>query len=654
VIASRIGAVLCATLVLAYPVASYLGTASVPAVLRLVWIALAVAALLRPGASLLAFVAGAPLLPIVPLLAGWPVSLVEQWLLALLVASWLRHARRPGPPVFPRLAWLLLAIVTSSLVVTLAPVALGEQGVSGVASLLHSFLREDFIAGPGGRHMFAPVVAWAVIAEGIGLGWLLWRHLDESGEDGHHQLVKAALTGGVLVSVWAIWQWWTRANLLPTWAALDPFITRVNASFTDVNTLGSYMAALVPVFGGMACLATHWQRRLAWAGGLWLACTAAVFTGSRASWVGLVLGTLACAGLAWRLRVWNASPEGRAHVRRLVIGGAVAAGVLAAALTAYATHADVRHGSQRSYLDAVLYTVNLRVPLDERLKWRVQWWQAGVAMIEAKPLGGIGIGRFYRDLSRYASDPDRLARIQENAHNYPLQLAAECGLPALTAWIALIVQVTWRGHRGARLAGSRRLAVLVAAGAGGTVAILATCLTGHPLLLREGQMAFWIVLAIAAGVPATWRTSRRSIGWFPAALLVVAISTPLHVRADFDGIDWSRRTVGMYPEESDHAGSYRWTKGTSTFYVPQGALTLTFSVRSLAPVAQRIEVSLNGQVLDTIDLQDHDWRHLEFLLPRTAARGRFHEVVLETTPTWTPEGDHRELGVVLRGLQWRP
>jgi hypothetical protein len=641
--------------VLAYPVASYLTQSHVPLPVRLTWVVLAAGALARSGPSLLLFVAVSPLLPIVPALAGWPaVSLLEQWLLALLVAAWLRHAQRPAPPALPPLVTLLLVMVSASLVVALAPLTVEDGGVRQFVASLHGFLRNEFITTLGLRHMFAPVVAWAVVAEGIGFGWLLFRHLGEEGEQGQRNLAIAALTGGALVSAWAVWQWWTRAYLIAQWTVFDPYITRVNASFTDVNTLGSYLASLIPVFAGLACAAKSWRPRLAWSAGGVLACGAAVFTGSRAAWFGIVVGALAFAALAWRFRVWQATPERRAQVRRFVLGAALVTFAATGALSAYATLADVRHRTQRSYVDAVLYTLNVRIPLDERLKGRVELWRAAVSMVKAAPTAGIGIGRFYRDVSRYAPSPDQLVRIQENAHNYALQLAAECGLPTFLVWIAAIGWLMRRGYRGARSTDSRAVRIFVAAAAGGILAFLATCLTGHPLLLREGQYAFWVVLALAAGLPATAGTSRARNRWLLAAALVVVGLTPIHVRAELLGIDWTRRALGVYEEEQDDGGAYRWTRGAATFYVPQGAVALSLQVRSVAPTPQRLTVRLDGRALDRIELWDHDWRRLTYLLPRNAPDGRFHEMILQTAPTWTPAHDPRELGVMVRALEWRP
>jgi hypothetical protein len=150
----------------------------------------------------------------------------------------------------------------------------------------------------------------------------------------------------------------------------------------------------------------------------------------------------------------------------------------------------------------VLATLNMRAPLAERLKGRLAFWDAGVSMVAQRPLDGIGIGRVFKDVSRYATNPEALPRQQENAHNYFLQLAAEAGLPALVVLLAAWGAALRRAQADAgdgRLAGTERWAA--GAAAAGLIGFAVTCLTGHSLLLREGQFVTWVVVAVALGPP---------------------------------------------------------------------------------------------------------------------------------------------------------
>lgn len=652
----RAGAACALTLALAYPVRSWLEIDGLPVWVRALWpIAVGLAAW-RPSASLLAFVAFAQLLPIVPSLHKWPaVSLVAMWLFALLAAAWARLVWRDDTPSLPRSAALFLLLVTSSLVATMAPFSAGAGGASALLQALHAFMRDDFTTLTGQRHVYASMLAWAVVAEGVGLGWLLFRYLRDEGPDAARRLAVAAVTGAGLVAARGLRQWWTREDLLPFWVEFDPFITRINATFTDVNTLGSHMAAmcvLAVALGGAS--SRRGARVAAWSVAAAMA-GACVCTASRSAWLAMLagLGVYAAAGV--RLGLWRVSASRVAMARRGALGLTVLVVAAVLGLSAYATHADVRHINQRSYVDTLLYTLNARIPLDERLKGRVVLWEAAASIVAERPVTGIGIGRFYKDVSLHTSAPDRLPRPQENAHNYFLQLAAETGLPTLVAWLALVGLVLGRGWRSASRLADRATQHVVVGGTGATVALLVTCLTGQPLLLREGQLTFWIALALAGAAgsgPAAGALARRS---FVVAAMAVALWTPWRALAELDRVDLARYPAGLYPAElAGDGSSFQWSAAKLVMFVPEGATHVELTLRSVAPMPQSVEIAVNGQSVDRLRLEDHAWRVLRYVLPRHAAGGRFHRIDVLVDPTWKAPGDGRTLGVMIGRYGWTP
>jgi hypothetical protein len=77
-----------------------------------------------------------------------------------------------------------------------------------------------------------------------------------------------------------------------------------------------------------------------------------------------------------------------------------------------------------------------------------------------------------------------------------------------------------------------------------------------------------------------------------------------------------------------------------------------FSVRTLAPVPQTVDVLVAGERVERLVLDDHAWRDLRYVLPAAAGDRRFVELVLVVAPTWRAGGDPRELGVMVRDLVW--
>ncbi len=86
---------------------------------------------------------------------------------------------------------------------------------------------------------------------------------------------------------------------------------------------------------------------------------------------------------------------------------------------------------------------------------RLRAWATAAEMIKAKPILGVGFGKFERNYDRY--DPNRvvgqLTSGSRVAHNSYLQIWAECGTPAFLLYVSLIllsyVEV-WRVRKEAR------------------------------------------------------------------------------------------------------------------------------------------------------------------------------------------------------------
>ncbi|MBL8144710.1 MAG: O-antigen ligase family protein [Acidobacteria bacterium] len=637
------------------PVAGFVGHALVPLPLRLAWFVVAFAAAVAPVPSFLAFVAGGVLLPVVPALAGWPnVSLMEQWALALLVTAGLRAAwrRDDAVPAPSRWAGVLAALVTASAVVAVAPLTVAHGGALELAGKAALFLRAEYVTGSSQRHVLASVASWAVVIEGLAMFWLARRMVAQVGR----APVLATLAGAATaVAAFGIWQWWTGAHLLAFWRQYDPHLRRINATFTDVNALGAFLAMLTPAVLWLSGAASSSARRVAWLLGGAALLAANVFTASRIAWVAAVVGVLTLASTAFQQGLVVVRAERLAHLRRAAWAAGIAAVVLLGGLTAWGTVRDVRVVTQRSYLDPVLATLNMRAPLAERLKGRLAFWDAGVSMVAQRPLDGIGIGRFFKDVSRYATNPEALPRQQENAHNYFLQLAAEAGLPALVVLLAAWGAALRRAQADAgdgRLAGTERWAA--AAAAAGLIGFAVTCLTGHSLLLREGQFVTWIVVAVALGPPRGGAVAsgrwRGAAAW--TAIVLSIVSVVPRARAAIDAVDLTRVFEGLYDEEVFGDGRVvRWTEAEAVFHVPASAISVTFTVRGLAPVPQRLDVAIDGRDVDRLSLDDHNWRVVRYMLParRTSP---YRPIRLRIAPTWRAPGDARDLGVMLSGVEW--
>jgi hypothetical protein len=67
---------------------------------------------------------------------------------------------------------------------------------------------------------------------------------------------------------------------------------------------------------------------------------------------------------------------------------------------------------------------------------RLELWSAGLRMVEAHPLTGIGLGNFEAEVPRYLAPGQHIDFI---AHNTYIEMAAELGLPGLVLFLAILL-----------------------------------------------------------------------------------------------------------------------------------------------------------------------------------------------------------------------
>ncbi len=148
---------------------------------------------------------------------------------------------------------------------------------------------------------------------------------------------------------------------------------------------------------------------------------------------------------------------------------------------------------------------------DTSAQGRFGAWEAGAAMVADNPFFGVGLKQYLRAFSYYSSAAEFVA------HNSWVQLAAECGLPALFSWVGLMGMTgwsSWRVIRRARLLPEpeRQRAEHVAHAVAGALLGYAWC----GLLLSAEDLEFFYFL-VAMGAILDLLTKQRLEQLRPAA-----------------------------------------------------------------------------------------------------------------------------------------
>jgi O-Antigen ligase len=277
-------------------------------------------------------------------------------------------------------------------------------------------------------------------------------------------------------------------------------LPRHSAAMADVNAAGSYYVLMLGAVVGVAA-AVRRPR------GLWFTVPAVAvligleLTGSRGAWLSAAI-VLGAAVTMWFARMTS----GVSNVsRRSTLSRAVVVAMIAVIVTA-----------------AIALAANRMA--ETGLEMRGGFTRASARMIEERPVFGVGEGRYY-SLSRLALPPS-LAWYYglENAHDYFLQTAAELGVFGLATFLWLLAAIIIRPATSVWCDSNRLSAAALAFGA---VAYFGTAVGGHPFLVPEAAVPFWIVLGLLASeahLPA--RRARFARLWPVAIGCLLLITVP--------------------------------------------------------------------------------------------------------------------------------
>lgn len=131
---------------------------------------------------------------------------------------------------------------------------------------------------------------------------------------------------------------------------------------------------------------------------------------------------------------------------------------------------------------------------------RMAMWQAGIAMFEASPIIGIGIGNYNARYPDFYVNP-AFPISAGHAHNYYIQAAAETGIIGLLTYLALIGTALFTSVRTARSADDNLRRAIGIGAVGVTVAVMVHNVVEdlHVLNLGVQLAAVWALAVIAQG-----------------------------------------------------------------------------------------------------------------------------------------------------------
>jgi hypothetical protein len=283
------------------------------------------------------------------------------------------------------------------------------------------------------------------------------------------------------------------------------------------------------------------------------------------------------------------------------------------------------------------------------------------------------VGQYYRLSPLFLSPQLAWTYGSENAHNFFLQIGGELGLVGLALFGAWIGSTVVRGARA--LAIMPRDARLLGA-AGGVMALIGTCLTGHPLLIGEVAFPFWIQFGLVTALAGSTLLNQATGGdgsrvssatpraWSlaaAAAAMVMLVSVPMTRAGGPVSTPESRAVDGFYRWEALEDGTrFRWTGAYASVFVPADVTRVYIPVRlptaGLTVWPMGVEVMTAGIDQGRTIVGD-TWAIINVRLPDVDLPLRLKRIDLKVDRTWQPalyiagSADLRAVGVQVGELR---
>lgn len=561
----------------------------IPPILLIGHLALLAVAVMRPAAALVVLAAIGPLTTSIGEISGSPIAgsrHVEAMMWAVVAGAVCRW--RTGVPTRTGRPALVFGTVCLVSAVAVYP-ARFLQMLSDQPSLeaVAGLGRDYFVRSSLGDPLYFAMLG----AGGAALVWAT-EYLTRRTAGVTMWVVSAALVSHAVVALYNLQRLIDAASrrddaFRSLW---DMWLTVRVSSQYDVNAAASVFAMVaVAAVGVWTLRKSYWQvpaTGLVLAG-VWL-------TGSRVAIVAVGVSSL----VAFVVGALGAGKRGRWQA----VAGVIVMIVLAAAVVAM-------YPSKR----------NLNLPAS--VESRAVLFRTGVAMVKDSPVFGIGVGRFLELSERYGSaDIARILQVertQDNAHNNFLQVAAELGVVGLLAFVWLL---------GACVAGGvwrwRRLDVQERWLLAGVAGMILTWLTGHPLLVPEAAVMFWLFagMAAAGGAPPA-PASALERGATTIALAAIIVSVPWQAAAQRERADLEHLARGLSAwQVTDTGDRFRDAGRGFSLFLPSARL-ITLPLRAAPGVSSPLTVTVvvAGKVVDVVVVGPDDWLKYVFRVPTSQA-----------------------------------
>jgi len=455
---------------------------------------------------------------------------------------------------------------------------------------------------------------------------------------------------------------------LSFWAEAD----RINATFTDPNSLGNYILIIFPIYIILIIYFRKWYQKALCSLALILLLIITLFTGSRNAFIGIILSSaiFAVLGLIRLIKIIIKKCRASRAVRRSWISVGALLMVIFIVMISLVSYIVVEKPELKdmyrppetgiSLIDRSVdtvwmsYNVYRQAGIVEGFKSvsseRHFIWPQALDMFSDYPASGVGIGSFIIELPNYYVKNNAPMRIVDFTGNYYLQILSEFGITGLILVLAIFILIIKKStsffiaHR-KKFTGSRESWFF----RGFLISFIVTVIIlffGPHTNFNEIQFTFWTVIGLLISYIKISETTGGVDGGIPAgvqngisrkgftrkleldlaqkigAVLIVAIFSISLLSASWSGLSINEKpniygydaSYGFYEPDMIYGKPCRWTGIDASESITNNHQKMIVPVQDLDPAEKQfplfIRFFINNRLVKVVHINDNNWHDI--------------------------------------------
>lgn len=481
---------------------------------------------------------------------------------------------------------------------------------------------------------------------------------------------------------------------------------RINATFTDPNSLGNYIIILFPIYVALIIYYKKWYFKLLFFFLLANFLLIAMLSGSRNAFLGIILALIifGLIGLVKLVKMLVRKSRESRKVRRFSIALASIALIIIIVFVSCFTILMVSRVELKdkyrlpetniSLIDRTVdtiwmsYNVYRQAGFIEAFKSvsserHVIWVQA-IDMFRDYKITGVGLGGFWIELPNYYQINDSQVRIIDFTGNYYLQILSEMGLAGLLSLLLIfffiIKKVILYYKNGKMVHREERADWLLTGFFVSFISMIVLLFLGPHTNFNEIQLAFWLITgsmvtyikANEAGLdPGRFKDYKNSLKIVKnirlsleqkiSIILIIIIFTASFFVSSWTGLSMNVRQnlvgwdggYGFYHQEVIEDRNIRWTDIDASMVIENKGSGLVVPVKDSDPAGHLlplfIRFFIDNKLVKVVRIDDKRWHEIEIDL--SGFQEERLTFTISCSRSWTPKErglseDSRELGVM--------